>query len=87
MALMPLKISRGGREHAHASSIDQAHQETPTSGDFTTLMEAIKSRPLSSSERQRFLATIMAETVNGDVTPAEAKKLTKAITGDIKRRT
>lgn len=44
------------------------------------LLEEIRQRDLSSSERQRFLSVIMAKTVSRTITPREATVLSKAMT-------
>lgn len=46
---------------------------------FNALLEESTTRRLSLSERTRFLTVIMAKTASGEITPQEARKLTKSL--------
>jgi hypothetical protein len=43
------------------------------------ILNEIQKRSMEPSERKRFLATVMAKTLSGELTPQEARTLTKAV--------
>jgi hypothetical protein len=46
---------------------------------YLTLLNAIRTHPLSHSERIALLERIMAATVSEAITPSESRKLTKGL--------
>jgi len=64
---------------ASPESLIKRAQKLKRQHDFLKLLHALQKRTLAPSDRQRFLATVMAKTLSGEWTPREARQLTKAV--------